>query len=81
MFLERRNLPVISAAATAATTAAAAAAFSTPCEWTVPTQTPRALQAGACRRSGGMEKGKRMRGKEAREKGSQRGEELSEGRE
>lgn len=74
MFLERRNLPVISAAA-----AAAAAAFSTRGEWTAPTQTPRALQVGAWRRRGGMEEGKRGRGEKAREKGSQRGEELSEG--
>uniref|UniRef100_G1QEU3 Uncharacterized protein n=1 Tax=Myotis lucifugus TaxID=59463 RepID=G1QEU3_MYOLU len=45
---------------------------------TAPTQTPHALQVGAWRRRGGMEEGKRRRGEKAREKGSQRGEELSE---
>lgn len=58
--MERRNLPVISAAA--------AAAFSTPGEWTAPTQTTRALQVEAWRRRGGMEEGKRVRETEAREK-------------
>lgn len=43
-FLQRRRLSAISAAAAAA---AAAAAFSTPGEWTAPTQTPRVTQVGA----------------------------------
>lgn len=43
-FLERRRLSAISAAASAA---AAAAAFSTPGEWTAPTQTLRVTQVGA----------------------------------